>query len=186
LSGDIQAFPNLGGGDALPQIEGDPRFKVVIGATEGETILGMNNAKAPFDNLQVRQAISHALDREEIILGATDGLGAPIGSHFSPANEAYEDLTGTYPHDVEKAKALLAEAGFADGFSATIKLPPPPYARTGGEIIASQLREVGINLEIIPMEWAQWLEQVFTNKDFDLTIISHTEPNDIEIYGRDG
>jgi len=185
LSGDIQAFPNLGGGDALPQIEGDARFKVVIGATEGETILGMNNAKAPFDNLKVRQAISHALDREEIILGATDGLGVPIGSHFSPANEAYEDLTGTYPHDVEKAKALLAEAGFADGFSATIKLPPPPYARIGGEIIASQLREVGINLEIIPMEWAQWLEQVFTNKDFDLTVISHTEPNDIDIYARD-
>lgn len=185
LSGDVQAFPNIPAGDALPQIESDPRFKIVIGATEGETILGMNNAKAPFDNLQVRQAISHALNREEIILGASNGHGVPIGSHFSPANEAYEDLTGTYPHDVEKAKALLAEAGLADGFSATIKLPPTTYARTGGEIVASQLREVGINLEIIPLEWAQWLEQVFTNKDFDLTIISHTEPNDIEIYGRD-
>lgn len=185
LSGDIQAFPNLGAGDALPQIESDPRFKITIGATEGETVLGMNNAKAPFDNLKVRQAISHALDREEIILGATDGHGVPIGSHFSPANEAYEDLTGTYPHDVEKARTLLTEAGFADGFAATIKLPPPPYARISGEIIASQLREVGINLEIIPMEWAQWLEQVFANKDFDLTIISHTEPNDIDIYARD-
>src|SRR5690606_29585515 len=124
-----------------------------------------------------RQAISHAIDREEIILGASNGLGQPIGSHFSPANEAYEDLTGLYPHDAEKAKQLLAEAGLADGFSATIKLPPTTYARVGGEIVTSQLAEVDIKLEIIPMEWAQWLEQVFTNKDFDLTIISHTEPN---------
>jgi len=186
LSGDVQAFPSFPAGDALAPIKADPRFSVVIGATEGETILAMNNAKAPFDNIKVRQAISHALDREEIILGATDGLGVPIGSHFSPANEAYEDLTGTYPHDVDKAKALLAEAGFADGFSATIKLPPPPYARISGEIITSQLAEIGIKLEIVPMEWAQWLEQVFTNKDFDLTIIAHTEPNDIDIYGREG
>lgn len=186
LSGDVQAFPNFPASDALEQIKADPRFAVVIGSTEGETILAMNNAKAPFDNLKVRQAISHAIDREEIILGASNGLGQPIGSHFSPANEAYEDLTGLYPHDAEKAKQLLAEAGLADGFSATIKLPPTTYARVGGEIVTSQLAEVGIKLEIIPMEWAQWLEQVFTNKDFDLTIISHTEPNDIDIYGRDG
>jgi len=185
LSGDVQAFPNLQAGDALPQIEADPRFKVVIGATEGETILAMNNGKEPFNNLKVRQAISHAVNRDEVILGATNGHGVPIGSHFSPANPAYVDLTGTYPYDVEKAKALLAEAGYPDGFSATLKLPPPPYARLAGEIIASELREVGINLEIIPMEWAQWLEQVFTNKEFDLTIISHTEPDDINIYARE-
>lgn len=185
LSGDVQAFTNIQAGDALPQIQSDPRFEVVIGATEGETILAMNNGKEPFDNLKVRQAISHALDREEIILGATSGHGVPIGSHFSPANEAYVDLTGLYPHDVETAKQLLAEAGYPDGFSATLKLPPPNYARQGGEIIASQLREIGIELEIVPMEWAQWLEQVFTNKDYDLTIVSHTEPNDINIYARE-
>jgi peptide/nickel transport system substrate-binding protein len=185
LSGDVHAFPNFQAGDALPQIEADPRFKVVIGATEGETILAMNNGKSPFDDIRVRQAISHALNRDEIILGATAGNGIPIGSHFSPANPAYVDLNGMYPQDVEKAKALLAEAGHPDGFSATLKLPPPPYARQGGEIVASQLREVGIELEIIPIEWAQWLEQVFTNKDYDLTVISHTEPNDIEIYGRE-
>jgi len=185
LSGDVQAFPNLQAGDALAQIKADPRFKVVIGATEGETILAINNGKKPFDDLKVRQAISHAVNRDEVILGATNGYGVPIGSHFSPANPAYVDLTATYPYDVERAKALLAEAGYPDGFSATLKLPPPPYARLGGEIIASQLREVGINLEIVPMEWAQWLEQVFTNKDYDLTIISHTEPDDINIYARD-
>ncbi len=78
----------------------------------------------------------------------------------------------------------MKEAGFPNGFKATLKLPPPPYARDGGEIIASQLREVGIDLEIIPVEWAQWLDQVFKQKDYDLTIVSHTEPNDIGIYSR--
>ncbi|TGU14607.1 ABC transporter substrate-binding protein, partial [Mesorhizobium sp. M2D.F.Ca.ET.153.01.1.1] len=112
------------------------------------------------------------------------GLGVPIGSHMSPAHKDYVDLTGLYPHNVDKAKELLKEAGLEKGFKATLKLPPPSYARLGGEIIASELREVGIDLEIVPVEWAQWLDQVFTKKDYDLTIVSHTEPNDIDIYSR--
>ena len=184
LSGDVQAFPNVGVGDALDQIQSDPRFKVVIGATEGETILSTNNKKAPFDKLEVRQAIAHTLDRKAIIDAASSGLGTPIGSHFSPANAAYVDLTGTYPHDIAKAKELLKAAGLENGFKATLKLPPVGYARDGGQVIASQLREVGIELEIIPVEWADWLKQVFTEKDYDLTIVSHTEPNDIGIYAR--
>ena len=183
LSGDVQAFPFFPP-DAVAQIQGDPRFKVVAGSTEGETILSTNNKKPPFDNLKVRQAIAHALDRKAIIDGAQAGFGTPIGSHFSPANGAYVDLTGTYPHDIAKAKELLKEANLPDGFKATLKLPPTPYARLGGEVVASQLREIGINLEIIPVEWADWLKQVFTDKDYDLTIVSHTEPNDIDIYAR--
>ncbi len=183
LSGDVQAFPFFQP-DGVAQIEGDPRFRIEVGATEGETLLSMNNRKAPFDKLQVRQAISYALDRQAIIDGASAGLGTPIGSHQSPASKAYVDLTGAYPHDVARAKELLKEAGLENGFKTTIKLPPPSYARLGGEIIASQLREVGIDAEIIPVEWAQWLDQVFTRKDYDLTIVSHTEPNDIDIYAR--
>jgi peptide/nickel transport system substrate-binding protein len=184
LSGDVQALPNFQLGDALPQVQADPRFKVVIGSTEGETVLSINNKKPPFDDLKVRQAIAHALDRKAIIDGASGGFGVPIGSHFAPHNPAYVDLTGTYPHDVEKAKALLKEAGFGDGIKATLKLPPVGYARDGGQIVASQLREIGIELEIIPVEWADWLKQVFTEKDYDLSIVSHTEPNDIDIYSR--
>lgn len=185
LSGDVQAFPQMPVGDALSQIESDPRFVVKIGATEGETILATNNGKEPFNNLKVRQAIAHALNRPEIIAGAGYSEAPEIGSHFSPANSAYVDLTGTYPYDPAKAKELLAEAGYPDGFKATLKLPPPPYARQGGEVVASQLRQIGIDLQIVPVEWAQWLEQVFKNKDYDLSIVSHTEPNDINIYARD-
>jgi peptide/nickel transport system substrate-binding protein len=88
------------------------------------------------------------------------------------------------PRNVEKAKALLAEAGVSD-LKLTLKLPPPIYARRGGEIVAAQLKEAGIAVEIIPVEWAQWLEQVLRGDDFDLTIVSHTEPLDIGIYARD-
>lgn len=183
LSGDVQAFPFFPP-DGVAQIEGDARFKVVVGATEGETVLAINNRKPPFDRLKVRQAIAHVLDRKALIDGASNGLGTPIGSFFSPSNAAYADLTGTYPLDVEKAKGLLKEAGFGGGIKATLKLPPVPYARLGGEIVASELREIGIDCAIVPVEWADWLSQVFTDKDYDLTIVSHTEPNDIDIFSR--
>ncbi|MDZ7823374.1 MAG: ABC transporter substrate-binding protein [Ahrensia sp.] len=185
LAGDVQAFPNLPAPEAIAQFQADARYKVVIGSTEGETILSTNNAKPPFDNVKVRQAMAHAIDRQSIIDGAMFGLGTPIGTHFAPHNPAYVELTETYEFNPEKAKTLLAEAGFPNGFKATLKLPPPTYARRGGEIIASQLRAIGIDLEIIPVEWGQWLEQVFKGKDYDLSIVSHTEPNDINIYGRE-
>ena len=181
LAGNIDGTNNFGQ-EALAVFEGNPQFTVLVGSTEGETILATNNQKAPFDNLKVRQAMAHALDREAIIKGATYGYGTPIGSHFAPHNPYYVDLTGTYPYDPEAARALLAEAGYPDGFSATLKLPPLAYARLSGQIIASQFAEVGIRLELINVEFAQWLEDVYSNKDYDLTIISHVEPFDIGNY----
>ncbi len=186
LAGDVDAFANFPAPETIPQLRADPRFKVVIGSTEGETILSTNNAKPPFDDVRVRRAIAHAIDRQAIIDGAMFGLGTPIGTHFAPHHPAYVDLVNKYPLDLDAAKKLLAEAGFPNGFKATLKLPPPSYARRGGEIIAAQLRKIGIELEIIPVEWGVWVPEVFKGKDYDLTIVSHTEPMDIGIYGRDG
>ncbi|WP_298292200.1 ABC transporter substrate-binding protein [uncultured Litoreibacter sp.] len=184
MAEDIDAFYVYPAPENLVQFEADPRFTVLAGNTEGETIMAMNNKLPPFDNKLVRQAVSHAIDRSAIIDGAMFGYGTPIGTHFAPHNPAYLDLTGNSEYDPEKAKALLAEAGFPDGFSTTLKLPPPSYARRGGEIIAAQLREVGIETEISNLEWAQWLEQAFKGYDYGLTIVSHTEPMDIGIYAR--
>jgi peptide/nickel transport system substrate-binding protein len=186
LSGDVDAFPNFPAPEALPQFKNDPRFAVKIGATEGETILAMNNGRKPFDDVRVRRAIAHAIDRKALVDGIYAGQVAatPIGSHFSPIHPAHVDLTGTYPHDPAKARALLKEAGHPDGFSATLKLPPPTYARRGGEILAQQLGAIGIKVAIEPVQFPQWLENVFRNKDYDLTVISHTEPLDIDIYSR--
>ncbi|UWR80417.1 ABC transporter substrate-binding protein [Phaeobacter inhibens] len=184
MAEDIDAFSAFPAPENLPQFEADPRFQVLIGSTEGETILSINNKQAPFDNPKVRAAVAHAIDRQAIIDGAMFGYGTPIGTHFAPHNPAYVDLTGTSAHDPEKSRALLAEAGLADGFTTTLHLPPPSYARRGGEIIAAQLAEVGITAEIINVEWAQWLETVFRGKNFGLSIVSHTEPMDIGIYAR--
>lgn len=184
MAGDLDAFPAFPAPENLSQFAADPRFEVIIGSSEGETILAMNNKKAPFDNIKVRQAVTHAIDRQAIIDGAMFGYGTPIGTHFAPHNPAYVDLTGQSAYDPEKSKALLAEAGVKD-LTLSLKLPPPSYARRGGEIIAAQLREVGITAEITNVEWAQWLEDVFKAKNFDLTIVSHTEPMDIGIYARD-
>jgi peptide/nickel transport system substrate-binding protein len=184
MAGDVDAFPGFPSPETLPQIQADPRFEVVIGSTEGETILSTNNKADKFSDVRVRRAVAHAIDRQAIIDGAMFGLGTPIGSHFAPHNPAYVDLTGLSAYDPELSKRLLVEAGYPDGFEASLKLPPPAYARRGGEIVAAQLREVGINLTIENLEWAQWLEQVFKGKDFDLTIVSHTEPMDIGIYAR--
>ncbi|TMV06872.1 ABC transporter substrate-binding protein [Ruegeria sediminis] len=184
MAEDVDVFTGFPAPENLPQFEADPRFQVLVGSTEGETILSTNNKQPPFDDVRVRQALAHAIDRQAIIDGAMFGYGTPIGTHFAPHHPAYVDLTGNSAYDPEKAKALLAEAGFADGFETTLHLPPPSYARRGGEIIAAQLAEVGIKAEIINVEWAQWLESVFKGKDFGLTIVSHTEPMDIGIYAR--
>lgn len=184
MAGDIDAYPGYPAPETLAQFEADPRFQLLIGSTEGETILSMNNKSEALSDIRVRQAISQAVNRQEIIDGAMFGYGTPIGTHFAPHHPDYVDLTGQSAYDPEAAKALLAEAGYADGLTLTLKLPPPAYARRGGEIIAAQLRAVGVETDISNLEWAQWLEEVFKGKDYDLTIVSHTEPMDINIYAR--
>ncbi len=182
LAGDIDSFPRFANVQGIDQFKNDQRFQVLIGGTEGKTILAMNNKRKPLDELKVRQAIAYAIDRKAIIDGAQNGLGAPIGSHLTPNDPGYVDLTGIYPHDPDKAKALLKEAGVTAPLDLSLVLPPPPYARQGGQIIAAELADVGINAKIQEVEWAQWLSGVYTDKNYDLTIISHVEPLDIGIY----
>ena len=183
MAGDVDAFPVFPAPENLAQFEADPRFNVIVGSTEGETILSMNNGSEALSNPLIRQAISHAINRQDIIDGAMFGYGTPIGTHFAPHNPDYIDLTAQSAFDPDRARELLAEAG-AEDLTLRLMLPPPSYARRGGEIIASQLRDVGIATEITNLEWAGWLEQVFRGYDFDLTIVSHTEPADINIYAR--
>ncbi|MGR3454865.1 ABC transporter substrate-binding protein [Pseudooceanicola sp.] len=182
MAEDVQAFAAFPAPENLPQFDADPRFKVLVGSTEGETILAMNNKQPPFDNVKVREAVAHAVNRQEVIDGAQFGYGTPIGTHFAPHHPDYVDLTGLSEYDPEKSKALLEEAGVELPIRVKMTLPPPSYARRGGEIIAAELRQIGIEPEIENVEWAQWLETTFRGKDFGLTIISHTEPMDIGIY----
>lgn len=183
LAGDVDAFPNFPAPEMLPVLEKDDRFTVAIGTTEGETIMAINSRRPPFDDVRVRRALAAAIDRQALVDGAMYGTATPIGSHMPPHAPAYVDLTGVNPYDPERARALLAEAG-VEGLTAELVLPPPAYARRSGEIIAAQLRAVGVELELKPVEWAEWLSSVFRGHDYDLTIVAHTEPADINIYAR--
>ena len=179
LSGDVDAFPRVTA-RSLAQFKSDPRFKVLIGGSRAKTIVGINERHKPLDDVRVRRAIVAAIDRKAMIEGAVDGFGVPIGSFYAPGSLGYVDTTGINPYDPEKAKKLLAEAGVATPLELTLKLPPPPYARQGGEILVAQLAKVGIVAKIENVEWAQWLSQVYTGPhNYDLTIVSHVEPFDL-------
>ena len=181
LAGDIDAMPRFGAVQNLSQFQGDKRFTVEIGSTAGKGILAINNKKAPLNDVRVRRAISHAIDRKAFIDGVLEGLAKPIGSHAAPTDVGYVDLTGLYPYNPDKAKALLKEAGVAAPLNLTLTLPPPSYARKGGEVVAAMLAKVGINAKIENVEWAQWLAGPFKG-NFDLTIINHVEPLDYMQY----
>ncbi|EIG57264.1 ABC transporter substrate-binding protein [Bradyrhizobium sp. WSM1253] len=181
LSGDVDAFPRIAT-RVVAQFKADPRFTVLIGGSKAKTIVAINHRKKPLDDVRVRRAILAAIDRKAIIEGAVEGFGTPIGSFYTPGSLGYVDTTGINPYDPEKSKKLLAEAGITAPLELSLKLPPPPYARQGGEIVAAQLAKVGIIAKIENVEWAQWLSQVFAPNgphNFDLTIVSHVEPFDL-------
>ena len=184
LSGDLDVFVRVPAYRSLAQFKANPRFQVIVSGSRAKTILAMNNARKPLDDVRVRRAISAAVDRKAVIEGAVDGFGVPIGSHYVPGAPGYVDTTGVNPFNIDKAKALLKEAGVTTPLELTLTLPPPPYARQGGEVIAAQLAKIGINAKIQNVEWAQWLSGTYGNKNYDLTIVSHVEPFDLGNYAK--
>ena len=182
-AGDIDVIGNMLAPELVKDLEKDNRFKVISGSTTGEVIMSTNNKAAPFDNRKVRQAVAYAIDRQAVIDLAMFGYGTPIGSHWPPTTPYYKDLTRRFGYNPEKAKALLAEAGYPNGFEATIKLPAPyAYSKRAGEVIADMLTQVGIKLKIEIVDWGVWIDRIFKNKEYQLTMIGHVEPWDIGIY----
>lgn len=184
LSGDVDVFVRVTAYRNLAQFKSNPRFQVIISGSRAKTIVAINNRKKPLDDVRVRRAISAAIDRKTVIEGAVDGFGVPIGSHYVPGALGYVDTTGINPFNIEKAKALLKEAGVSTPLELTLTLPPAPYARQGGEVIAAQLAKIGIIAKLQNVEWAQWLSGVYGNKNYDLSIISHVEPFDLGNYAK--
>jgi peptide/nickel transport system substrate-binding protein len=123
------------------------------------TYIGMNTTRKPLDDKRVRQAISYALDREEVAAIASYDLAAPSQSPI-PEGNFWRSEYAPYAQDVEKAKSLLNEAGLGDGFQAEI-MPAKDYAETvrAAEAVQAQLQDVGIEITLRPLEWSTWLDE---------------------------
>ena len=180
LTGGIQVISTVQTPDTLSQFDDTSKYAIVKGDTNGEVMMTINNTAKPLDDVKVRQAINYALDKKAILEGAWAGYGTVIGSHESPLDPWYVDLADKYPHDVAKAKELLAEAGQSD-LTLKLALPPVPYAAAAAPIIISQLKEAGITVEPSNVTFDVWLDQVFdaSKNDYQLTIINHVEPRDV-------
>lgn len=184
MAGDVDGFPNFPSPQLIRQIEKNPRFRVTVGRTMGETVLGLNASRPPFDRYEVRRAISLAINRKEIIDGAMFGAGAPISSFYPPHLPDTFNGFSLSPHDPAEARRLLAKAGLGGGLSVKLATPPTEYARRSAEIVRAELADIGVRVEIEPIEWAQWLSQVLVNRNYDMTIVSHTEPDDLDFFAR--
>jgi peptide/nickel transport system substrate-binding protein len=166
--------------DLVGPLQDNPDYVVNVGTSNSEFTLGFNNAKEPFTDPAVRKAIRQAIDKDgykELL----NGFGTIIGGPVPPTDPWYEDLTDVAPYDTEAAAAALEAAGYGDGFDVTL-VWPNFYPTSNAEYVASQLAEVGINVEIQPVEFSVWLDQVYTNHEYDMTAVLHAEPRDIGNY----
>lgn len=178
LSGDLDVqtavLPDL-----QAELANEPGITLVRAASTDVFTLAYNNARAPLDDLRVRQAISQAIDQEALI-SALLGDGLPLGSPITELEPGYRDLTAINAYDPDSARELLAEAG-AESLTLTLTIPNF-YGTTIPNLLVTQLAEVGITLELNVVEFATWLEQVYTNKDFELSYIDHAEARDFANY----
>ena len=157
----------------VAELEGSD-FNIEEGAMNLVQALYLNNDFGPFEDERVRQAICYAIDPEEIMAYVSGGKGSEIGSAMFPAFGKYYDpaLNDTYNKDTEKAKALLNEAGYGDGFSFSITVPSnyTPHVATA-EVIVEELKEIGVTAEIKLVEWDTWLSETYMGRNYEATVI---------------
>ena len=182
-AGDVDASLFGLGPEHVTDLKNDDRFTVIVGDTTNDVVMAMNNSLKPFTDVRVRRAVTHAVDRPEVLKGVMFGMGKLLGSNADPLNPYYVDLSRAMPYDVPRAKRLLAEAGYPNGFETTLKVTPMyNYTVRAGEIIAGQLAKAGIQARLEQIEWTQWLSRVWRQSVYDMTIIGHAEAWDIGNY----
>lgn len=163
-----------------------PDYRMSARKLQSKMILAINNARPPFNDLNTRRALSHAINRNQIsTLYGPQFTPELIGSHFPPSHPAYVNLVDRYPYDPEQAMRLLEAAGVTQGTPITLTIPPTDYGRYGGQMIADDLETVGFKVKLEQVDWSTWMERVFHQRDYEITLIMHVEPMDLNIYARD-
>lgn len=172
-SGTIDMYPRVNATQAA-QLADDQDLQIYEGGMNLIQALYLNNAEAPFDDVKVRQALCYAVNRQEVLDMVADGKGTIIGSSMFPAFEKYymPELADLYPQDVQKAKELLAEAGYPDGFDMTISVPNNYQQHIDtAQVLVEQLKQIGVNAEIQLIEWDSWLSDVYADRNFQSTVV---------------
>ena len=153
---------------------GDEDYNIVQGSMNLVHAMYLNSAYEPLSKTEVRQALCYAVDRDAINNFIFGGKSHIIGSHMIPAMSKYyePEAETVYSYDPEKAKELLADAGYADGFDLEITVPSS-YSQhvDSAQIIADELSQVGINVTLNQVEWSTWLQDVYKGGNFQATVI---------------
>lgn len=169
--GSIDLYPYLTS-DRARELSG--QMEVLVGTSNLVQALFLNNAEPPFDKVEVRQALAYLVDPQEIMAMVADGYGTEIGSNMFPAFGKYylESTKDIYEPNVEKAKELLAQAGYPDGFEMTITVPSNyQFHVDTAQVIAQELRQANITAKINLVEWGTWLEETYRGRQYQSTIV---------------
>ncbi|WJY68571.1 ABC transporter substrate-binding protein [Corynebacterium auris] len=149
---------------------------VEVGTTNGEVLFSMNNRAAPFDDPAVRRAAAHAIDRAALNQVVYNGMAADTGGAPVPPTDPWFTGRDYYPFDPARARELLA----GRRPQVTITVPSLPYAQAAAELIFSQLRDVGFDVQLETVEFpAVWLNQVLHGHDYQASLVAHVEPRDV-------
>lgn len=151
-------------------IENDENLKLYETPEASYLFVAFNTEKGLFTNKLLRQAVSYAIDRNAVILGALEGTGTPLEVPIPPSCFGYPKDFKNNPYDPEKAKELLKEAGYPNGLKVKLRtMEGPTYAKPA-EIIQENLRVVGIDAELEVMERGAYLKDVYTDCNYEITV----------------
>lgn len=176
---DVNAVVGLQTPELLDAIRANHNLHVTVGTTNGEVLLSMNNQRAPFNDIRVRKAVMYGIDRQAVINTTWEGFGVNTGGAPVPPTDPWYEASHQYPYDPQRALELMKEAN-AIGTPIAISVPSLPYATAASELLYSQLRDIGFDVRIDTVEFpAVWLNKVYKNKDYDLSLIAHVEARDI-------
>ena len=167
-SGDVDMIDEVPPVD-IDRVLADDTIKTVENVSPSITYVGWNMTKAPFDNKMVRQALAHATNKQDIIDVVIEGKGIEINTAWSALGDFFDNEIYEYEYDIEKAKAMMAEAGYPDGFKANIALNNDERSRVA-QMLQTQWAPIGVELEITLMEWGAYLEHV-SGKDHELFVL---------------